>query len=206
MFRRLLVIVALLCFGPWLAASWAAEVTDSTLHREDRAETLALLAETLLALPAAREAHPSVLYARGADGLTVTAADTDATAVFARLGWRVLAPEGQGTFRPTTLDAIRALDPDVLVFSDPAMRENLTRDPAWRTMRAVREGRAWVAPALPFGWIEEPPSLNRLLGLAWLGGHEPATLAALFNAVVYGHALTPAQLDAVLTGVPPVHP
>ena len=32
-----------------------------------------------------------------------------------------------------------------------------------------------VAPALPFGWVEEPPSINRLLGLAWLGGHEPAT-------------------------------
>ena len=24
-------------------------------------------------------------------------------------------------------------------------------------------------PALPFGWIDEPPSVNRLLGLLWAG-------------------------------------
>jgi len=73
-------------------------------------------------------------------------------------------------------------------------------------VRAVREGRVHVAPAVPFGWVEEPPSINRLLGLAWMRGHEPASLAALFNAVVYGHTLTPAQLNAVLGGVRPIQP
>jgi iron complex transport system substrate-binding protein len=63
-----------------------------------------------------------------------------------------------------------------------------------------------VAPASPFGWVEEPPSVNRLLGLAWLSGHEPTTIAATFNAVVYGRALTPQQLDAVLGGVRTIQP
>jgi iron complex transport system substrate-binding protein len=58
-----------------------------------------------------------------------------------------------------------------------------------------------VAPALPFGWTDEPPSINRLLGLAWLAGGDPATLAATFNAVVYGHVLTPAELHTLLAGV-----
>jgi iron complex transport system substrate-binding protein len=57
-----------------------------------------------------------------------------------------------------------------------------------------------VAPNLPFGWLDEPPSINRLLGLAWLGGADPRTLAALFNAVVYGRALTSPQLDALVAG------
>jgi iron complex transport system substrate-binding protein len=26
-----------------------------------------------------------------------------------------------------------------------------------------------VAPSLPFGWIDFPPSVNRLIGLLWLG-------------------------------------
>jgi iron complex transport system substrate-binding protein len=68
-------------------------------------------------------------------------------------------------------------------------------------VRAVREGHAVVAPSLPFGWLEEPPSINRLLGLAWLGGRDPVTLASLFNAAVYGRVLTPTQLDTVLAGV-----
>lgn len=176
------------------------------LHREARAETLATFAEAMLALPEEQGAHPKVLYARGADGLTVTAPDTDVTEVFTRLGWKVLAPDGTGTFRQATIDAIKALDPDILIFSDPAMPETIKQNGAWQTVRAVREGHVWFAPALPFGWVEEPPSINRLLGLVWLGGHEPAALAAAFYAVVYGRALTPEQFDAVLGGVRPFKP
>ena len=176
------------------------------LHREERAEALAVLAEAMLTLPPVTAMHPRVVYARGADGLSVAAPGTDVTEVFAHLGWTVLAPEGQGTFRPATIEAIRALDPDRLIFSDPAMREGLVRDPAWQTVRAVREGHAAVAPAAPFGWVEEPPSINRLLGLAWLGGHDPAALAALFNAATYDRALSPETLAAVLAGVPAIKP
>jgi iron complex transport system substrate-binding protein len=168
------------------------------LHREDRTEILARFAEVLLTLPAP-SAHPTVLYARGADGLTVAAPNIDVTEVFTRLGWPVLAPEGQGTFRPASIDAIRTLDPDMLIFADPAVRAVVEKSDAWKTVRAVREGHVLIAPSLPFGWVEEPPSINRLIGLAWLGGRDPVTLAALSNAVVYGRTLTPAELDAVLS-------
>nr|WP_294566647.1 ABC transporter substrate-binding protein [uncultured Rhodopila sp.] len=172
------------------------------LLKEDRAETLARFAEALLSLPASA-AHPRVLYARGADGLTVAAPGTDVTAVFTRLGWQVVAPDGEGTFRTAGIEAIRTLDPDVLIFSDPAMHDTLARSDAWKTVRAVRDGRALVSPALPFGWVEEPPSINRLIGLAWLEGRDPVTLAALSNAIVYGHVLTPSERDGVLAGIQP---
>jgi iron complex transport system substrate-binding protein len=60
-----------------------------------------------------------------------------------------------------------------------------------------------VSPALPFGWIEEPPSINRLIGLAWLEGRDPLTLASLSNAIVYGHVLTPSERDGVLAVLQP---
>jgi iron complex transport system substrate-binding protein len=173
------------------------------LHREERAATLARFAEAILALPLPPGAQTKVLYARGEDGLTVAAPGTDVTAVFTRLGWHVLAPEGQGTFRTTTVEAIRALDPDILVFADAHMHDVLAHTPAWQAVRAVKDGHALIAPSLPFGWIEEPPSINRLAGVAWLGGSDPGTVAALFNAVVYGRVLTPQQHDAVLAGFRP---
>ena len=176
------------------------------LHRDGRAETIATLAEAILAMPAARQVHPRVVYARGADGLTVAAPGTDVTEVFILLGWQVVAPDGQGTFRTASIDAIRMLDPDILIFSDPAMRDVVMHSDAWRSVRAVREAHALVAPALPFGWIEEPPSINRLAGLAWLEGRDPMTLAAVFNAVVYGRALQPGQLDTVLAGAEKLQP
>jgi iron complex transport system substrate-binding protein len=176
------------------------------LHREDRAETLARFAEALLALPATQATHPRVLCGRSADGLTVVAPGTDLAETFNRLGWQLVAPAGQGPSRQASLDDIRALDPDVLVFADPAMRTTLAQSDTWRSLRAVRNGHAFVAPSQPFGWLDEPPSINRLLGLAWLGGGDPRTLAALFNAVVYGRVLTAPQLETLLDGVHSVQP
>jgi iron complex transport system substrate-binding protein len=172
------------------------------LDRRDRAAILAGFAEALLRLPPKPPNQLRVFYARGADGLNAVVPGGDLSVVFPHLGWQPVAPEGDpGPFRRTTIEAIRTLDPDILIFADPAMRATLATDAGWQALRAVREGRAMVAPALPFGWIEEPPSINRLLGLARLRGHDKVTLAAMFNAVFYGHVLTAEQRDAVLAGV-----
>jgi iron complex transport system substrate-binding protein len=179
----------------------AFRVLGSVLHREARAEVLARYAEALLSLSAGPHSVRRVLSARGADGLTVDAPGTDITELFTHLGWSVVGPPGSGTFRQASMAGVRAMDPDVLVFSDPAMRDTLSHSTEWQSLPAVRAGRALIAPALPFGWTDEPPSINRLLGLAWLAGGDPATLAATFNAVVYGHVLTPAELHTVLAGV-----
>jgi iron complex transport system substrate-binding protein len=33
---------------------------------------------------------------------------------------------------------------------------------------AVAQGRVFLAPSLPYGFIDAPPSLNRFAGLIWL--------------------------------------
>ncbi len=176
------------------------------LHREDRAEALATFTEALLALPKKPAMPLRVVCARGSQGLMIVAPGTDLAEAFAQAGWQLVAPPGQGPLRQATIDDIRKLDPDVVVFADPAMLATLAQSETWRSVRAVRDGHAYVVPAMPFGWLDEPPSINRLLGLAWLGGGDPRTLAALFNAVVYGRALTTSQLNALLSGVRPLQP
>lgn len=176
------------------------------LHREERADTLAKFTEALLAAPKKPDMALRVVCARGPDGLTLVAPGTDLAESFTRASWQLVAPPGQRPSRQVSLDDIRALDPDVIILTDPAMRATLALSDAWRSLRAVRDGRALVAPSMPFGWLDEPPSINRLLGVAWLSGAEPRTLAALFNAVVYGRALTGSQLDALLAGVRSLQP
>ncbi|HEY4042543.1 MAG TPA: ABC transporter substrate-binding protein [Rhodopila sp.] len=182
-----------------------ARTLGRILHQPAQAEAVARMAEAILSLPLPAGAHPSVYYARGADGLQATAPNTDVTAVFAHLGWRVVAPDGTGTFRPTTIDTIRALDPDIIVLADPEAKDVLAHPP-WSGLRAVRDGHAVIAPSEPFGWIEEPPSINRLLGVAWLRGGDRLTLAALFNAIVYNHVLTQAELLAIAGTTPSFKP
>ncbi len=182
-----------------------ARTLGRILHQPGQAEAVARFAEAILALPVPAAQHPRVLYARGEDGMLVAAPNTDVTAVFARLGWQVVAPDGSGTFRHATIEAIQRLDPDVIVLANPEARSLLTTQP-WASLRAVRESRAYIAPSEPFGWIEEPPSINRLLGVAWLQGADPRTLAALFNTIVYNRVLTPAQLAAVAGTVQQLKP
>jgi iron complex transport system substrate-binding protein len=203
-------IPTVLLDGKLAAVPHVLRSLGAALHRQDRAETLARLAEAMLVLPQATTAnaapsHPKVLYARGSDGLSVAGPGTSATEVFAMLGWDVAAPPGEGRFRQATFDEIRALDPDELIFANPTMRQQLAAEP-WRSLRAVREHRAFIAPQEPFGWVEEPPSINRLLGLAWLGGADAASIGAAFNAVAYGRVLSGEQIESLRNASRPVEP
>lgn len=124
------------------------------------------------------------------------------------LGWEVLNPEGSGAPSRTNIQAIQALDPDLIIFQSADMRKVVADSPQWRALRAMREHHAYVAPDAPFGWLDEPPSINRLLGLAVLSarGGGAIGLAAIFNATAYGGAPSPQQLDAVRESLMPLTP
>ena len=144
------------------------------LHRQARAEVLARAAEAVLrGVPGGPSR--TVVLARGADGLDLAAPGSPAVAVFDVLGWRVLST---GVGHAADAASVGRLDPDVVVFADAAMRAVVAHAPAWQALRAVREGRAFVAPALPFGWFGSPPSINRLTGVAAFEG-APAAAAWL---------------------------
>ena len=65
-------------------------------------------------------------------------------------------------------EQVLAWDPDWVIASDARFFATAPADPVWGTLRAVRDGRIVLAPSLPYGWIDAPPSVNRLLGLVWL--------------------------------------
>ncbi len=79
-------------------------------------------------------------------------------------------------------------------------------DPAWAPIAAVQNHRVHLSPGLPFGWVDLPPSVNRLIGLRWLGkilypDLFPEDMRALtrdFYRDFYHVTLTDAQLDRLL--------
>lgn len=199
-------IASVLLDGSLEATPRVLRQLGTALHREARAEELARLAESLLTVRAPASPAPSVVYLRGRGDVKAAASGTGATEVFARLGWRVLAPSGEGWFRPIDAAGVAGLDPDILIFGDAAMRAAAAASPEWRGLRAVRDHRAFAAPRLPFGWIEEPPSLNRLLGLAWLAGGDVAALAATAEATLFGQAAPESAVQAAAMAATPISP
>lgn len=151
-----------------------------------RAERLAdIAARTLDGWRAAARGTLSFYLARDGDGLETGFAGSLATEVLEGAGWRNVAAGGTGIGR-VGRERVAAWDPEALVTLDARFAARAAGDPLWSRRRDGRPRRILLLPDLPFGWIDRPPSLNRLLGCAWLadpagaGAARAGELARLF--------------------------
>ena len=125
------------------------------------------IAAGLATLPPAQ--RPGVYYARGGTGLqTGPAGSLLGEIVDMAGGHNLVPPTGSSAPAKTTLVEIARWDPDVVITQDPGLYRALPSDAGWGALRAVQAHHVYLAPELPFGWIDEPPGINRLLGLRWL--------------------------------------
>lgn len=150
-------------------------VLGRLLRRERDAEALAAFAEGVLdrirariaSVPADR--RPRVYFARGPRGLETARGGSINVESLDLMGAVNGAAEGRGGLASVSIEQVLAWDPDVVVTIEAGFARGVRSDPAWAPVRAVRDGRVHLAPGLPFGWIDAPPSVNRLAGLPWLG-------------------------------------
>ena len=77
---------------------------------------------------------------------------------------------GQRGLVRASMEQVIVADPEIILTWDRNFFDRVGKDPLWAGMRAVREQRVYLAPTAPFGWIDRPPSLNRVIGLKWLAG------------------------------------
>jgi iron complex transport system substrate-binding protein len=185
------------------------------LGEADRGTKLADHAEAMLkevdaavdALPP--EQRPGVYYARGSTGLQTGPSGSLLGELVDRAGARNLAP-ATGSSEPakTSLAEIVGWNPQVIITQDAPLYRKMPGDPGWSQLAAIQAHRLYLAPDLPFGWIDEPPGINRLLGLRWLAQtlhpqlftKDLRTAAREFCALFYQAELSEAQLDGILTG------
>jgi iron complex transport system substrate-binding protein len=140
-----------------------------------RAEDLARYADNaidalrgrLLIAPA--DERPLVYYGRGPDGLETGLAGSQAMADIDQAGViNVAARLGRGELTRVTREQISAWNPAIIIAQDRSFYNSLLRSSTWRGLTAVANKRVYLAPADPFGWIDEPPGVNRIIGLYWL--------------------------------------
>ncbi|MCW2486694.1 ABC transporter substrate-binding protein [Candidatus Symbiopectobacterium sp. NZEC127] len=111
--------------------------------------------------------------ARGASGLETGLAGSLHTEAAELLGLRNVAqlPGRQGLAQ-VSLENLLAWQPDMILVQEAATLHTLTHDPVWQGVKAVAQKRILFLSGLPFGWLDAPPGINRLLGLrrlhAWL--------------------------------------
>ena len=117
------------------------------------------------------EKRPRVYLARGPDGLETGVAGSINTEIIERAGGRNVADAaGQRGLVRASMEQVIASNPEIVITWDRNFFGKVYADPLWAGIRAVREKRVYLAPTAPFGWIDRPPSLNRVIGLKWLAG------------------------------------
>lgn len=170
------------------------------------AAILKTVGERVASVPAER--RPRTYYARGPRGLETGLAGSINVESIEIMGARNVAGERRGGLATVSLEQVLAWDPEVIVAIDLDFVASVRSDPAWAAITAVRNGRVHLAPKLPFGWVDFPPSVNRLLGLWWLGKvlygdlfpEDLATIARDFHARFYHLPISAAQAAQILAG------
>ena len=183
------------------ALRWAGAL----LQRPDVAASLATIAEQILAewRETARGSGPSFFYARGSDGLETADAGSLATEVLEGAGWTNVVPSrpGKGLFT-VSREQVSAWAPDIVVTLDADFAAAARADPLWS---GGDPARIVLLPRHPFGWLDQPPSLNRLLGCAWISQRDqPARLletVRAFHADFYGHDMALAEARRLIADI-----
>jgi iron complex transport system substrate-binding protein len=158
--------------------------------------------------------RPRVYFARGPSGMQTGEPGSGAAASIDAAGAiNVAASLGVGQQINVTPQQIRAWNPDIIIVEDRAFYSAMQRSPMWRNLAAVHNKKVFLEPSEPFGWIDAPPGINRLIGLYWLSQllypgdsqDDLRSLMADFYDKFYGIKLTDAQIEAIAktAGIPP---
>ncbi len=152
------------------------------LGKEAEAEELATYCETAVAnvqravatIP--EDQRIRLYYAEGSEGLQTEPKGSTHSLAFDLAGadnvaQDVEAQKGKG-MSPVSLEQVLAWNPQAIIAWDDQIRggadELIRTDPNWSTIDAVKDGKVYTMPNVPFSWCDRPPSVNRILGIQWI--------------------------------------
>jgi iron complex transport system substrate-binding protein len=169
------------------------------------ADIIETIARRVNAIPPER--RPRVYYARGPRGLETGLSGSINVETIEFVAQNV-AGGTRGGLAIVSIEQVLLWNPDVIITIDQDFAANVWNDPAWAPVAAVRARRVHLSPKLPFGWVDFPPTVNRLIGLWWLAkilypDLFPEDLRALtrdFYSRFYHVTPSDAQIERVLAG------
>jgi iron complex transport system substrate-binding protein len=205
----------LLIDGTFTNTPAAVRLLGEVLGVEARAERIASYVERTFAEVDAvlaevpQDERPRVYLARGPAGLETGLQGSINTEIIERVGGVNVARDPSGARRglvQVPIEQVVVWNPDTVITWDRGFYEKVWQDFYWQGVDAVTAGRVYLSPTTPFGWIDRPPSLNRIIGLKWLAGlfypdHVNQDLreeTRSFYDLFYHVDLTEAELDRLL--------
>ncbi|MEA5019622.1 MAG: ABC transporter substrate-binding protein [Gordonibacter sp.] len=193
----------------------------NALGRPERAEELAAYCErvyrdvtqAVTAVPDERRVR--YYFAEGPEGLQTEPNSSQHSLAFQVAGGVNVAADlalsvGRRDMADTTVKQIAGWDPEVIIAWDWQSRggaDQLIRaTSSWAGISAVREGRVYAMPHVPFPFCDRPPGVNRFLGIQWLANLfypnyydvDMVEVVREFCATCYWRDISRAQAEQIL--------
>ncbi len=185
-------------------------------EKAERAEELAAFLDRTLAMAEENSAkipeseRISVMFTSGSAGLGTDAAGSVQAQVLDIVGAEnaiVLDDvSNKGGGNEINMEQLYLFDPDVILFAPNSIYDSVGSDVQWGELEAVRAGRYYEVPSLPYNWMANPPSMNMVLGIWWLGNllypevydYDMAEVTQEIFELFWNCTLTEAQLSSLL--------
>lgn len=149
-------------------------ILGALLGHQRHGQQLANAAQDLLDDIAAKKAlfkgeTPTVYMARSANGLETAMGESIHSEVIRLVGAKNVADKMPGEqLVQVDMEQILLWNPDFILTQDRSFYQGVYNNPLWKDLSAVRNKKVVFIPNVPFGWLDAPPSVNRLLGALWL--------------------------------------
>lgn len=157
----------------------AYRMLGELVGREEQAEEIASWLESIYSMITdmmanvdADNARKTALYCLGDKGLNVIARGSFHAETFNMMTDNLAdLPDvvANGNGNEVDMEQLLVWDPDVIIFSPDSIYSTVGSDSTWQQLKAISSGEYYVTPYGPYGWLSSPPSVQRYLGMLWLG-------------------------------------
>ena len=110
-------------------------------------------------------------YLLGENGLNAIAKTSFQGAVMDMVADNVVVVDdvsGKGNGNEVSLEQIALWNPDLIIFQTGSIYDTVGDNPAWAGIAAIDNDNYYQVPNDPWCWMNNPPTVNQLMGMQWL--------------------------------------
>ena len=178
------------------------------LGEEERAEKLAKYYEDAVKEieQFSTDRKPRIYITSSNDGLSAILSGNSHAQCAEKAGAEVVATskvtQSNGSI---SLETLYQLDPEYIFAYTEEGYKTITTNKDWSTLSAVQNGKVYLVPSMPHGFIDQPVCSNRIIGLYYLANifYPQANIDIVaktkeFYSLFYGKDLTDDQVKTIL--------
>ncbi len=153
-------------------------------------------------------------YLLGENGLNAIAKTSFQGAVMDIVANNVVVVDdvsGKGDGNEVSLEQIALWNPDLIIFQTGSIYDTVGDNPAWAGIAAIDNDNYYQVPNDPWCWMNNPPTVNQLMGMQWLPrllypdkfDDSIADVTRAYYSTMYNYDLSDEELNELIKDAAP---